>query len=338
MKQKTIMLFALLFLFMLTFSFLNSCSKDDTNDLVGNWVSVSDFDGLPRSDAVGFSIGTKGYVGTGYDGDKRLNDFWEYDVDKNSWSQKADFPGIARNAAVGFATDTKGYIGTGYDGRNKLNDFWEYDPGTNTWNRRADFGGSPRYSAVAMSINNKGYIGTGYDGNFLKDLWEYDPENDTWTQRTSIGGSKRTDAASMVIDGKGYILTGIDNGVYQTDMWEYDPGTDVWTKMRAITNSSSESYDDKYKTIVGTSKVGFSINGKGYLATGGQSASKDVWEYNPITDLWTEKTGFEGSARADAVGFAIGNLGYITTGRSGSYYFDDIWSFNPDAEYNEDDK
>ena len=141
----------------------------------------------------------------------------------------------------------------------------------------------------------------------------------------------------MVIDGKGYILTGIDNGTYETDMWEYDPDTDVWTKMRPITNSSDESYDNDYTSIVGTSKVGFSINGKGYLATGGQSTSKDVWEYNPKTDLWIQKTSFEGSARADAVGFAIGDLGYVATGKNGSY-FDDIWSFNPEAEYNKNDK
>jgi predicted porin len=39
----------------------------------------------------------------------------------------------------------------------------------------------------------------------------------------------------------------------------------------------------------------------------------------------------------DAVGFSIDNVGYITTGRSSSYYFDDIWAFDPNAEYEEED-
>lgn len=337
MTYKAMKICAVFFLFILSFSFLNSCESDDTEDLIGNWVNLSDFDGLPRSDAVGFSIGTKGYIGTGYDGDERLNDFWEYDVSRNSWTQKADFPGVARNNAIGFGTDTKGYIGTGFDGKNKLNDFWEYDPTTNKWTRKADFTGSPRYSAVGMSINNKGYVGTGYDGNYLKDFWEYNPETDTWSQKNSIGGSKRRNAACFVIDGKGYIVTGIDNGTYESDLWEYDPTADTWTKKRAISNLSDDDYDDDYSTIIGIYKVGFSINGKGYLVTGGQTSGVNVWEYDPLDDLWIERTSFEGSSRALAVGFAIGNLGYITTGK-GSYYFDDLWSFDPEAEYDEHDK
>jgi hypothetical protein len=96
-----------------------SCSGgSDEPELVGNWVELSDFDGIPRSDAVGFSIGTKGYLGTGYDGTERLKDFWEYDPGRNAWTQKADLPGVARNGATGFATDTKGYLGT--FGENRL--------------------------------------------------------------------------------------------------------------------------------------------------------------------------------------------------------------------------
>jgi|WetSurMetagenome_2_1015567.scaffolds.fasta_scaffold262625_1 N-acetylneuraminic acid mutarotase len=338
MNRKTFRFCTLFFFLIIIIPFLNSCQKTEDDDLTGNWVRLSDFDGLARCDAVGFSIGIKGYIGTGYDGDKRLSDFWEYDVSKNSWTQKADFPGIARNSAVGFGTDSKGYIGTGFDGKNKLNDFWEYDPPANSWTRKSDFQGSARYAAIGMSINNLGYIGTGFDGNYTKDFWEYNPETDAWTQKTSIGGSKRKDASCFQINGKGYIVTGIDNGTYQTDLWEYDPSTDIWTKKRPVSNTSDEDYDNEYSSIIGISKVGFALDGKGYLATGGQSSGTDVWEYDPSTDLWVERTAFEGSLRADAVGFSIGNLCYLTTGKSGSYYFDDLWSFEPGATYNEDDK
>src|SRR4030042_1121939 len=72
-----------------------SCDgTEDEVDLVGNWIELSDFEGVPRSDAVAFAIGTKGYVGTGYNAeDERLKDFWEYDPDQNTWNQNADFPG-----------------------------------------------------------------------------------------------------------------------------------------------------------------------------------------------------------------------------------------------------
>jgi N-acetylneuraminic acid mutarotase len=336
MIYKELNIWVKVIILILAVPFFASC-EDEEEVLVGNWIELSDFDGIPRTDAVGFTIGGKGYIGTGYDGETRRVDFWEYDVTRNAWTQKADFPGLARNAAVGFATDTKGYIGTGFDGKNRLNDFYEYDPATNAWTRKADFGGSARYYAIGMAINNKGYIGTGYDANHLKDFWEYDPAGDVWTQKTSVGGSKRKDAACFVINGKGYVVAGIDNGIYQTDMWVYDPSADSWTEKREIIDKSNDSYDDDYTTIKGTGKVGFAINGKGYLVTGGMTTGTDAWEYDPVSDLWQQKTSFEGSNRSDAVGFAIGNRGYVTTGKSSTYYFDDIWAFDPDAEYNEDD-
>ncbi len=204
----------------------------------------------------------------------------------------------------------------------------------NTWTRKADFGGTARYGSVAFALNNKGYLGTGNDLRNMKDFWMYDPATDAWTQKTSIGGSKRSDAACFTINGKGYIVTGWDNGDFQTDLWEYDPGADLWTKKRAITNQSTETYDDNYATITGIGKVGFAINNKGYLATGGQTTGIDCWEYNPGTDLWIEKTSFEGAVRNNGVGFAIGNRGYVTTGAGGtSGFFDDIWGFDPDAVY-----
>jgi N-acetylneuraminic acid mutarotase len=316
-----------------------SCGGDDTSTtLIGNWVKLSDFEGVSRSDAVSFTIGSFGYVGTGYDGEDRLDDFWAYDPARNTWMQKANFPGGTRNAAVGIGMDTVGYIGTGYNGINKLKDFWKYSPASNTWTQKADFAGAARYGSLGFSINDKCYLGTGYDGNYLKDLWEYNPATDEWTQKVSLGGTKRKDAAAFVINGKAYVCSGIYNGNYVTDFWEYTPETDSWAEKAEIANSTDKTFDDKYNTIVGNSWVSFAINGKGYLAVGGKSVvSGIVWEYNPVTDLWIQKTTFEGSERIDAVGFAIGSRGYVTTGRNSSYYFDDLWGFDPEADYDKYD-
>ncbi len=318
------------------FSFV-SCSDDDDDDddLVGDWTELSDLDGVPRSDAVAFVIGTKAYIGTGYDGEDRLKDFWEYDSDLNSWTRIADFPGTARNGAVAFATDSKGYVGTGYDGSDKLQDFYEYDPSTNEWTQIADFPGSARYGAVAFAIDNIGYVGTGYDDNVLKDFYSYNPDGNEWTKIISIEGGKRKDAVAFVIDGLGYVCTGIANGSYEDDFWAYDPEEGNWVKKRDIYDVSDNEYDDDYTNIIGTNKVAFTVNGKGYVATGGLSTTGTaVWEYNPDTDLWTQKTSLEASSRLDAVGFAIGDIGYVATGKDGSAEdddFDDLWGFKPGA-------
>ena len=98
---------------------------------------------LARKDAVGFSIGSKGYVGTGYKG-SNMKDFWEYDPVIDIWTQKADFGGAARSEAVGFSIGGKGYIGTGNGGGYKIV-FWVYNLNTNTWTQKVDFGGTDRY-------------------------------------------------------------------------------------------------------------------------------------------------------------------------------------------------
>jgi len=342
MKRFINFFYKLLVSFFIIFGLIiidSSCKKDDGKvELVGNWVELSDFEGVARSDAVSFVINGKGYVATGYDGDDRLSDVWEYDPATDSWLRRADFPGGARNGAVAFSTSTKGYIGTGYNGTDKLKDFWEYDPVSNSWTQIPDFPGSARYGAIAFSLNNKGYVGTGFDGTYLKDLWEYDPEMQTWLQKRSVGGSKRRDAVVFTINGeKAYICTGINNGTYEDDFWEYDPQTDIWTKKRDIANNSNESYDDDY-AITRINAVAFSSNGKGYIVTGAMSSIlSDVWEYNPATDLWIKKTTFEGSARTEGTAFIIADKGFVLTGRSSSYYFDDNWTFNPDDKYDDND-
>src|ERR1051325_11216231 len=98
------------FLFAVIFS---SCTKED--GITPNWPQKTDLPGDARDYAVSFSIGDKGYVGTGENG-SYMKDFWEYNPTADSWVQKADFGGTARERAIGFSVGSKGYIGTGYDG------------------------------------------------------------------------------------------------------------------------------------------------------------------------------------------------------------------------------
>jgi len=45
-------------------------------------------------------------------------------------------------------------------------------------------------------------------------------------------------------------------------------------------------------------------------------------------NTWTQKADFGGNARRSAVGFAIGNHGYVGTGYDANFY-DDLWKFEP---------
>ncbi len=303
------------------------------------WVQKADFMGTSRRYAAGFSIGSKGYIGTGYDGAYK-RDFWEYDPASNVWTQKANYGGSTRRGGTGFAVGTKGYIGTGYNGK-YLKDFWEYNPATNTWAKKADFKGAARTSATGFSIGSKGYLGTGNDGKkkSKNDFYEYNPATNKWTRMADFGGAVRMAAVGFSIDDKGYIGTGsIFNGKEKgddneedenqnvedmlSDFWQYNPTTDSWTK-KADFGGGARYF-----------ATGFSIGTRGYIGTGSNIASrkKDFWEYNAATNTWSQKSDFGGTARQGATGFSIGCAGFIGTGSTGSLQ-KDFWQYNGAISY-----
>jgi len=306
-----------------------SGSSDDTT-LLGDWYKKSDLEGVGRSGAVSVVIDGKAYVGTGFDGTKWLTDWWQYDPTRDFWLKQDPFPGAARTAAVAFDANGKAYVGTGYADNVLYNDFYEFDPSVAPgqglqWRKVADYP-TARYGAIAFSVGNVGYVGTGYDEeNYLKDMYKYVPGEDKWSQIVSVGGSKRTYAFAFVVNGKGYVGGGQNNNVLQYDLWEYNVENDSWTAKLALNDDTQPATN-----ISRQQTASFVINGLAYLV-GGASTSIDnqVWEYDPAADKWTRKTDFEGATRENAVGFAIGDRGYITTGRASSARYDDIWQFDP---------
>ncbi len=284
------------------------------------WTQKADFGGTARNSAVGFSIGSKGYIGTGYDTGYK-NDFWEYDPSTNTWTQKADFGGVGRSYAANFSIGTKGYVGMGAAGVS-YKDFWEYDPSTNTWTQKADFGGGLRHSLVNFTIGSKGYAGTGHDYvSLFQDLWQYDPSTNTWTQKANFPGDQRYFATGFSIGTKGYLGIGQSfGGTNKKDFWEYDSTTNIWTQKSDFGGGPK------------VNAASFSINGKGYIGTGNtnQLNTKDFWQYDPAINTWTQKTDFGGIARNGAVGFSINGKGYIGTGNyNGPPYLKDFWEYCP---------
>jgi hypothetical protein len=308
-------------LLVISFAFNSKAQLPDT------WLQKADFAGISRNGAVGFSIGTKGYIGTGNIGTPSTHnlkkDFWEYDSSTDSWSQKADFGGTARVWAIGFGLNSKGYIGTGRAG-SSTKDFWEYDPITNIWTKKSNFAGTARYGLVGFCIGDTAYMGTGYDGQSVNDFWAYNPSSDTWIQKSNFGGSGRFGAVAFNISNKGYIGTGNAGtpsvGVLKNDFWEYDPTYDTWTQKANVSD-------------VGVyNSIGFSIGNFGYITSGlavGTVLINSLFEYNPLLDSWSARADFIGMARNRGVGFCIGSKGYIGTGFDAAGNKNDFWEYTP---------
>lgn len=338
------------FLFVLILA--TSCKNDDEEVLIGNWTKVGDFEGYQREGASYFVLGDSVYVGLGYNGTRRLKDFWKYDVSSDTWKSVSSLPESAkqRSNASAFATDTKGYICAGWGGEEGdliyLKDLWEYNPSNGSWIQKSDMPNDAvaRYDAVGIGYKNKGYVGTGKsEDSQLKDFYEYNPTTDQWKSLASVGGSKRQGAISFVVSNTIYVCLGVSNNQYLTDLWAYNVEQDKWEKKNDMRNATDESFDDKYN-MARAYGVSFVLNDKAYITLGTSGSLRlDTWEYEPVSDRWYQKTAFEGAGRTKAVGFSIYDKkankqrGFVATGGSSNTRFDDVWEFKPNEEKNDRD-
>ena len=311
-------------------TFLVSCSSDE--DVIGNWVTKAYFDGYARAEGSSFAIDNYGYWGMGKDDDNYLKDFWKFDPtqgERGAWTQVASFPGTPRAYNVSVSNGTKGYVGLGYDGDDDLSDFWEYDPQANSWAEIDTFAGGVRRYATSFAIGSDIYVGTGTKDNdkiFTNDFYKYDGSQ--WTAINSLPGEKRRKANAVSMDGKGYVLGGLHNSTLN-DFWVYDPGTNSWDNFDLVDDD-----DTGNSGVARYNAATFATNGKIYLATGNQSSTTltSVFEWNPSTLIWTEKTSLEASNREGCGYFVLNDYCYIVGGRSGSSYKDDCYMFQPDAD------
>ena len=237
------------------------------------WQQMADFPGVPRSNAAAFSIGSYGYVGTGYDGLNVYSDVYQYDPAANAWTRKADLPGTPRYDAVGFSVQGKGFIGTGFN-VNWMNDFYEYDPAQDKWSLTPGTSGnfSKRQGAVAFVYKDQAYIVTGVNsGGMVRDFWRFDPsQTPVWHQLANITNTdqgtfddgytdiERQYATAFVNNDQAYLVTGM-NGSMVNSTWAYDIATDRWsrrTPWQRASRSGAVSF-----TVKGHSYVGAGSNG-----------------------------------------------------------------------------
>ncbi|HEY3403285.1 MAG TPA: kelch repeat-containing protein [Ohtaekwangia sp.] len=146
-----------------------------------------------------------------------------------------------------------------------------------------------------------------------------------WSKTTPLKGRQRSGAVSFTIGDKAYVGLGYDGDDYLSDFYVYDVNLGFWESLGDFPGEMREQ------------AVAFSINGKGYMGLGlnkdlDKEELKDFWEYDPETDQWTPVADFEGTARYRAIGFSIGDVGYVGTGYDGDNHNSDFWKYNPEED------
>ncbi|MDD2813424.1 MAG: kelch repeat-containing protein [Bacteroidales bacterium] len=240
---------------------------DPQND---KWERYSVMPGPPRDEAFCFPFKDRIIIGGGLNTlGANDNELWEFDPVENTWNRRNDLPFHFHNRylAIGFSINDKGYLK-----RPEIDDYGslvEYDPITDEWTRRADFPGIGVFQQVGFSLLGKGYVGLGFgDRQLTSEWWEYDPALNRWERKANFPGYQRYDAVSFTIGRRGYVGSGLnwDYGPILNDFWEYSPDTDSWSRIA----------DCPFQTLYSST---FSINGKGYYATG--LGEYETWEYTP---------------------------------------------------------
>jgi N-acetylneuraminic acid mutarotase len=261
------------------------------------------------------------------------------------WSQIPPFPYNARGH-VSFSIESrgKGYVGmftapvynriTNTTTKFLLKELWEYDPAGSRWEQRAAIPGPWRGFGVSFGVGGKGYILTGFvePASDSSDVYEYDPRINEWTKKLNpFPGRQRNFASSFVIGNKAYVGGGeAPDYTSLRDFWEYDPAKDSWRQVAPMPEEKGRR-----------SAAAFSVDGKGYIVGGWGKREdihrelRDVWEYNPLQDQWTEKASLA-SPRIYSVGFNVEKKGYIALGNTPNWYSDppssELLEYDPEAD------
>lgn len=319
-----------------------ACSNNNSDDKLGNWHKDGSVGSLAagRVNAVGFVVNDTAYYGTGTDGTTGRQEFWAYESHFHTWNQISNFAGAGRWGAAAFAANGKGYVGTGYDGYKYYKDFYQYTPTANAWELVTnEFPGTARRYSTGFGIGTVGYLTSGQDStpSPTKDFYTLDATTNTWKKQLGeYNGDPRFGATAFVLNNKAYFVSGQSNLVNVADWYVFSPdslaaGVNGWHKLRDIANNSTDSYDDKYSSIIRVFGTSFVIGTKGYLTTGQNGGlTNTTWEYDATNDTWTQKTDFEGNARITAFGFSLAGKGYVAGGgSSSSSAFTDMYYFSP---------
>jgi N-acetylneuraminic acid mutarotase len=185
-----------------------------------------------------------------------------------------------------------------------------------SWTQKKDFPDiQGRLSAVGFSIGDKGYIGFGGHTGFPEDgLFMYDPSTDSWSQQALLG-IKMQQAIAVTVNNKAYLGIGFTDqnpNEYTNQFFEYNPVANTYTAKSDFPGAGRFG------------AVGIVINNKIYVGLGNDPKIvtghyNDLWQYDPVTDVWTRKADAPAAAEGQfSIAFSLDDsTTYICSGSAG---------------------
>lgn len=142
-----------------------------------------------------------------------------------------------------------------------------------------------------------------------------------WEMVENHLGVSRDDGVAFAIKDNIYYGSGNHGGFLQSNIFhKYNILTATWS-LSAVFPGVRRQY--------ARASV---IAGKGYLYGGIDLNSiplNDLWEYDPLTDSWTELAELPAAPRWQAASFVLNEELYYGTGRDWTIIYNDFWKYNP---------
>jgi N-acetylneuraminic acid mutarotase len=264
---------------------------------------------LTRAEGGGAAANGKFYVFGGFiDGQLHVTTQLDiYDPATNTWTQGAPCPAPTTHASTAVDGNTIWVAGFFYNnGVTASRLVYKYDTVTNTWSAGPQLP-APRGAGALAIVGRELHYWGGLTGatTGAADHWRLNLDNVAagWVTDTPLP-STINHQAGVALNGKLYSIGGMidkqENTGNQSTVRVYDPATRQWTLAKSLP--------------VGRAHIGpatFIRNGRIVLAGGninGTDITRDVLEYNPDTNTWSNLTPLPAARKSSNAAFINGKI------------------------------
>lgn len=147
---------------------------------------------------------------------------------------------------------------------------------------------------------------------------------DGWVGRTAIPASARWGVSSFTIGEFGYVVGGRDTlNVDLGETWAFRGPNAHWVPKAGLPMGRERRLASSWVA-----------DGYGFVACGVYNSGtkrNDLWKYDHNVNEWLQQGSLPGDPRYSAYAFAIGNIGYIgggITGTNAGPFAQDLWSYD----------
>jgi uncharacterized repeat protein (TIGR03803 family) len=271
------------------------------------YTKLFDFDNVNGSSHYGplTLVGDKLYGSTEGGGEHNGGVIYEWDLSTKTFRKAFDFyPAGGMNCTVSLTYyNGKLYGATNRGSVDDRGTLFEWDPATGLYVKKIDIANvtTGRIGTAALTMyRGKFYGATSLGGiNNSGGLFEWDPQTNVFTSKVDseyINGSGF--GSTLTLHNGKFYSNAYGGGIAAGVIFEWDPVTNIYTKKIDLGQTTG---------FYPTASPLIFVNGKGYGVTiaGGAKGRGVLYEWDPVTNLYTVKESFTPLHGADPIGGLI---------------------------------